>query len=260
VKYSPSGEVLVDLALESAVMDLAIDPQGDLWIATELDTSSEDHMFRLAPDGTTIETFAVVSGMKAIAMDSSGRPWVSNHGTPQRFMPGQRTPIASFNFFMDAMTVDLSVDSHGHVWLVSGAGVACYQADGTKLLTAATVHADVETSFGACAITIDTNGDIWAIDGQNVLRKFNHAGVQQGEWPGYGRAGLTTFGASSQRLMPDPRGGVWVRSPSTLTRLDAAGQVVTTLTFSADQPAGGLAVDASGLWLSYGGQVHRFTF
>lgn len=260
VKYSPSGEVLVDLAFESAVMDLAIDPQGDIWMATEIDEPSGDHMFRLAPDGTIIESFAVVSGMKAIAMDMTGWPWVSNHGAPQRFKPGQRTPIEWFNFYMNDMTVDLSVDSHGHVWLVSDTAVECYQADGTRLTTFATSGLGVDQAFASCAITVDVGGDVWAIDSHNVLRKFNHAGVKQGEWPGYGRAGLTTFGASSQRLMPDPRGGVWVRSQSTLTRLDAAGQVVTTFTFSADKPAGGLAVDASGLWMSYGGQVHRFTF
>jgi hypothetical protein len=260
-KLSPTGDVALELPLGSPVMDVAVDPQGDVWMATEMDTgSTSDTMFRLAPDGTTLESFDVVSGMKAIAMDATGWPWVSNHGIPTRFKPGQRTRIAYFNAATMNMPVDIAVDGHGHVWLVSDGSVECYQADGTRLITIPTAAVDVQTAFAACAISVDVNGDVWAIDSAKVLRRFNHAGVKQGEWPGYGQGGLTTFGSNSQRLTPDPRGGVWVRSEKAVTRLNAQGQVLAQLTFSVAQPAGGLAVDASGLWLTYGSQVHRFTF
>jgi hypothetical protein len=258
VKFSPTGEVLAQLNFDSEVMDIEVDAQGYVWLVTEVNREAPlGDLFRVAPDGTIAEAFVVNWGVKSLALDSQGRAWVNDLGVPRRYTAGQLAPQVSMS--PGGAVIDLAIDSQDRVWLLTASGLECRNQDGTLVRAIASPSAHA-APYGPFGLTIDNQDNVWILDADGTLRKFGSNGASLGTWNGFGATGFLTFGFSSQLLMADPAGGVWVRNPDALVKLSANGTEVSRLTFSAERPPGGLAVGPSGVWISYGPQVHHFAF
>jgi sugar lactone lactonase YvrE len=258
VKFSPTGEVLAQLTFDSEVMDIEIDAQGYVWLVTEVNREAPlGDLFRVAPDGTITESFVVNWGVKSLALDSQGRAWVNDLGIPRRYSINQAAPEVSMS--PGGAVIDLAIDSQDRVWLLTASGLECRNQDGSLVRTIASPSAHA-APYGPYGLTIDNQDNVWVLDPDQTLRKFGPNGDSLGTWSGFGATSLLIFGFNSQLLMADPSGGVWVRNPDALVKLNANGTEVSRLTFSVERPTGGLAVGPSGLWMSYGPQVHHFTF
>jgi sugar lactone lactonase YvrE len=259
VKMAPSGEVLAQLNFNSHMLDIAVAPDGYIWAVTEWnnDPAMPGDLLRIAPDGTITEIFDVPPGLKSLAVDSAGHAWVSGDGIPRRYDVSQVQPVAELTQLDQWDVLDMAFDSHDHLWILKREAVECWSQDGTRL-TSIPLAQPNSFDFGRYSITVDTHDNVWVVTPDTSLRKIGHAGQVMGGWQGFGASGFLTLGFNSQLLMPDPMGGVWVRSETSVQKVNANGQTVATLALSSASMPGGLVAGPAGVWFSNGSQIFHF--
>jgi streptogramin lyase len=219
----------------------------------------------------------------SLAIDASGRVWVSNgltagsisafnnDGTPL-------SPSVGFNGNGLSGPQGLAIDSMGRIWVAnwaqgSGSTLSIFNGDGTAAsgspIASEKVN-NVSSVSGPIGLALTSNGNMWVANfGNSTLSQYNTKTLSLVAGPLSG-AGLS-FPIS---VATDDIGNVWLvnSSDSSISELDASGHPVNA---NAYKPAGldlpvGLAVSPSGTsWISnlvgstlteiYGGNIPSTT-
>ncbi len=161
-----------------SVYDVAVDPQGFLWLATQNGLARFDgydlRVFRHAPE----DPHSLPNNYtKALALDDDGVLWIgTNGGSLSRFDPRQET----FETFREQKNGEprvtrineVVVASHDHLWLVGGEKVRLFRPSLASFQSTNLSLSDADSVEGAgiFASRSGQQGSAWYITSRKLLR------------------------------------------------------------------------------------------
>lgn len=125
-EFNPDGSFKsqIPLAGNGLVESLAVEPSGNLYIATEKVAGIR----RISPDGTVLASFCAACVPKALASDSSSNAWVvdgASNPTIRKFNSGG-AELASFGEGEFTVSTAIGVNSIGDVYVANGTPTNSY--------------------------------------------------------------------------------------------------------------------------------------
>ncbi len=190
-KLSPSGEFIASYIAGSSPGGIAIDAQGNIWVANKGSGKvglgqTDSNVTKLSPSGKTLGTFVAGSHPEGLAIDPDGNVWIVNKGdgTPGT-ASGQSnvTKLSSSGKLLGTYVVGslpeiIAIDSAGHIWVTNGynRGIMTgpQNSSVTELDSSGNLIHSYVTGNQPYSIAIDKSGNVWVtnfgngIDGSNV--------------------------------------------------------------------------------------------
>jgi streptogramin lyase len=224
-------------------------------------------------------TYNVGTQPEAVAIDSSGRAWVTNTGSNNvTILNSNGTAVGTFG--TNTQPDGLVIDGAGDAW------IACNNGGGLFKMTAAGVStgpfATVNKPYG---VVIDGSGNFWVATENGKVTKldsaggsrvdYNAAGTLQGiAMDGAGNfwiadnlnnrvykmsaagvaSGPFAVGTGPMAVAVDPSDNVWVTNngTDTVSKLDSTGTVIATYTVGLN-PYGIVSDGSGGMWVAING-------
>ena len=147
----------------NVALSLSLGPQGQLLVGSPRSASVYDGVsWRSYSPGTTRDpSGCLTDSVLDVAMDLSGRIWLTNRSAPVCYLDGTEWRM----FFQDSLSVsaiDIEVHPNGDIWFAgvyhNGQGLGRLKPDGSwTLFTSADGLLDNNTT----SLAIDDNGNIW---------------------------------------------------------------------------------------------------
>jgi streptogramin lyase len=209
-------------------------------------------------------TGAGLSAPGPMAIDASGRVWISNGLAPYAISAFNNdgtpwSPSGGFTGNGLSGPQGLAVDAIGRIWVAnwaqgSGSTLSIFNADGTAASGSPIASQQVNhvaSVSGPMALALASNGNMWIANyGNSTLSQYSTASLSLAIAPVAG-AGLSF----PTHVATDPLGQVWLAnsSDSSISQFDASGLPVSAHAY---QPSGlnnpeALAVSPSGtVWVS----------
>jgi sugar lactone lactonase YvrE len=201
-----------DSIVSSAInvpLNLAMDSQGDLWVADGNGALFEFTPSQLAAGGNQTPTLQVTSGQlgcpTALTFDASGNLWVADNcndhileytasqltttGPTCSPAPAQCTPNAADTIGSNSTSIDtpqgLAFDSHGNLWVANGSGSTIVGFTPAQAASngAPAPQVTITAPSGATlnGIAVDNSGSIWVsnapLGGTGTLYVFTSAQI-----------------------------------------------------------------------------------
>jgi len=262
LKLSPTGQDAPGAPLNAkragvngAGFGIAVDPQGDVWIANFGffgDTCPPNllppanSMSKLSASGALLSpptgfTQGCINAPQGIVSDRSGNIWITNPcnstithyraGNPNDFWvfdigSGQLAQPGTCPLFSGGRPFDVSVTATGSAWFSDNGRSLAFELDANgNLLNVSDPQAPITKPLG---IAVDQQGNVW-ISNTGVLNIPCYA---NGETQDYGD------------LVPDPQ-------HTSVTKLDSQGHLLANVTGGGITLPWGLAVDGAGnVWVA----------
>jgi len=161
---------------------LAVDAQGDVWVANE----SSNSVTELTNTGTVAGTYSAggILSPRALAIDTTGKIWVANTGGSSIVeLNSSGTPLSgTLGYTAGSINapVALAIDSGNNVWIANynGGTVTALNSSGTAIDSSPLVGGgNISLPAG---IAVDAHGNVWVSNaGNGTVAEFSNAGVLQ---------------------------------------------------------------------------------
>ncbi len=254
-------------AIDSLGAGLAIDAEGDAWIANSATAS----ITKLSPTGVPLsgKTGFTGGGMLApvgLAIDNVGNVWITNlsGNSLSKFKPSGALITPPFGILGGGLSgpLGIAIDQSGGAWVANqrGSTLSRFTASGTPLSPQAGFSGGGLTNpFG---IALDSKGDAWVANrGDDNVSEFDPAGLALSPQTGFADGGLD----APVGIAIDSGDNVWVSNSGrgeghSVTELDSSGNAISP------DPAGfiggglhvpgAVAIDGAGhVWVANSGSI-----
>ena len=190
--------------LNQAVVRLAADPKGGLWVGFGSGGAGfyKDGVYtRFGPDQG-------VKSMSQIVFDADGTTWMIVNGRLARFVGGRPTAVGAEEGFSARRTIDLKIDDAGTLWVSTSEDSGTYYRP-----RGASAFLQVKIGFNAQKLAIAPDGTIFgtSASGMNALL------LKEGRPERVVNVTKSPLG----NLIFDRGGDLWVQSPTGLLHVNA---------------------------------------
>jgi len=232
---------------------LAVDAQGDVWVANE----SSNSVTELSPAGAVTGTYSSggILSPRGIAIDTTGKIWIANTGGNSIVEINSSGTALSGTSGYTAGSINapvaLAIDSGNNVWVTNfnGGSVTALSSAGAAINSSPlTGSGNISRPTG---IAIDTHGNAWVSNaGNGTVAEFNNSGVLQSS-TGYTDGALI----HPQGIALDSNNNAYVAANfiAGVSGFNSSGSALTSspLTGGGLSAPTGIAIDGAGsLWIA----------
>jgi|GEM_PF-157521 len=177
-KLSPSGEFLASYIAGSSPGGIAIDSQGNIWVANKGSGKvglglTDSNVTKLSPSGETLGTYIAGSHPEGLAIDPDGNVWIVNKGDGTQGTGSGQSNVTKLSssgkligtYVAGSLPEIIAIDSAGHVWVTNGynRGIKTGPENSsvTELDSSGNIIHNYVTGNQPYSIAIDKSGNVW---------------------------------------------------------------------------------------------------
>ncbi len=193
VEINSSGTVLGTFS--GGGQALAIDASGNVWVLGNSSSNSAE----FSPSGTVLLSGIATTGaatQNGIAIDAQGNPWISGNISVNHISGSSGAALQTYP--LSTSTRGITIDSSGHVWVLTTAGTVVELSSGGGLLN---TFSSV-TNGGDARLKFDSAGNLWICSSSgSTMTELSPTGATIGTY---------TFPVTPRDMAIDQNGNVWV--------------------------------------------------
>jgi len=220
---------------------LAIDADGDVWVANYASTAASSSITEFSTTGAPLKQALTGAFLKAsgVAIDPLGDIWIADNGATQ--LVEYTTAGVTNTYPTTVAPYALTIDGAGDVFEAAKSSTAIQEVPaGTASGTAATTVATLAATTTYPAITIDKNYTLWVATGSTV-DQFLYSGGSYGTATA---AGTTGGLALPESIAVDPSNNIWAGNYS--SSAGSLSELYATNTTSITGPSSAIS-DTTGM-------------
>lgn len=195
----PDGNVIQNYTTDKSG-NISIDDKGNIWIADR-----DGSITQVSSAGVTVGTYQVCSSTNAIAIDSSGKVWITceqkeSNGTLGAIAELSPTGTTLNYYYLNNVPLGIAIDPNGNMWV----SLSSYTNNLTELNINGITIGTYQAGSVLNGIAIDIYGNIWAANTEGVT-ELSPTGSKIKDYP---------VCAGAVGVAIDVSGNVWVYCPT----------------------------------------------